>query len=152
MKKFVLLFYLIFTCIVAQSQVKVDTAYRDNYKNINEVVYSKKDSGNAVTPKKSAVIPPTFVGGRQALQLYLQANVKYPRIAIEKGIAGTVIVKFTVDSTGAIRNPKIARNVYYDLDVEALRVVSTLPDWNPATRDGKPISMDIAIPIEFRKK
>ncbi len=155
MKKFnevVLLALLAAPYLGVHGQIITDTAHTSNYRNINELVVSKTDSGYVVAKKKSVIIPPSFVGGRQALQLYLQANIKYPRIIAEKGITGTVLVKFTVDSSGTVINPTLVKKVHYDLDTEALRVISTLPDWNPATKDGKPVNMDMAIPIEFKRR
>ena len=57
-----------------------------------------------------------------------------------------------IDSVGAVKNVKIAKQAYHDFDQEALRVVKMLPDWNPATRDGIPIEMDMMIPIVFGKR
>lgn len=135
----------------AKPQVRTDTTYRKNYENINDLKITKTDTGYVVS-KKPLVKAPTFVGGNHALQLFIGANVKYPKNITDKDIAGTVLVKFTVDSVGAVKNVRIAKHVHFDFDEEALRVVSMLPDWNPATMDGRPIEMDMMIPIVFKKK
>ena len=137
--------------IDAKPQINTDTTYKRNYENINNLSITKTDTGYVVS-KKPVVKVPTFVGGSRALQLFIASNVKYPLNAAEKNIAGTVLVKFTVDSVGAVKNVTIAKHVYYDFDQEALRVVSMLPDWNPATRDGRPIEMGMMIPIVFSKR
>ena len=151
MNKFIIIAMMVVPFMTAKPQVRTDTTYRKNYENINDLKITNTDTGFVVS-KKPVVKAPTFVGGSRALQLFIAANVKYPRNAAEKNISGTVIVKFTVDSVGAVKNVKIAKQVFYDFDQEALRVVNMLPDWNPATRDGIPIEMDMMIPIVFGKR
>jgi len=46
-------------------------------------------------------------------------------------------------------NPRISHGVNSILDAEALRVISSMPSWNPGTVDGKPSKMARYIPISF---
>ena len=93
--------------------------------------------------------PARYPGGFGELKKFIQANLVYPDDAKNKGIAGTVYVNFIVDSKGAVTQATIAEGIYYQLDEEALRLISKLPDWDPAKRDGKPVSSSFILPIVF---
>lgn len=54
---------------------------------------------------------------------YIANNVDYPEEDAEEGIHGRVLIQFTVDSTGIVRDPKIVRGVSMAIDDEAIRVV-----------------------------
>ena len=51
---------------------------------------------------------PKFPGGNAELMSYLEKNLRYPSVASEMRVEGTVIVTFVVDKTGFVRSPKIA--------------------------------------------
>lgn len=92
---------------------------------------------------------PEYPGGVKALREYLAATVKYPEIAQEKGIQGKVYVTFVVNKDGSVLNAKIARGVDPLLDAEALRVVSSLPKWNPGKQKGQAVAVQYTVPINF---
>lgn len=96
---------------------------------------------------------PQFPGGGQAaLFKYLGKNIKYPQIAKENGIQGTVFVNFVVGKDGSIRDVKILRGVNKMLDKEAVRVVESFPKWIPGKQRGKPVSVTYNLPIKFTLK
>ena len=78
--------------------------------------------------------------------------LKYPESAIEKGVSGRVIIEFTVDYEGKVKDAEIIKSVDYDLDEAALKTIEASPDWKPAKIGGKPVSVRIAVPVEFRLK
>jgi periplasmic protein TonB len=92
---------------------------------------------------------PEFPGGIKALRAFLASAVKYPVIAQENGIQGKVYVNFVVNKDGSVSNAKVARSVDPSLDVEALRVVSTLPKWKPGKQRGVPVRVFYTVPISF---
>ena len=92
---------------------------------------------------------PEFPGGDIALRKFIANSIKYPEIAIEKGIQGKVYVTFVVTGDGKIANAKIARGVDPSIDKEALRVVNTLPKWKPGYQRGKTVNVSYTVPINF---
>ena len=110
-------------------------------------VDSKLSSGDEVFVVVEEM--PEFPGGVKALRQYLAATVKYPKIAQEKGIQGKVYVTFVVNKDGSVLNTKIARGVDPLLDAEALRVVSSLPKWNPGKQKGQAVAVQYTVPINF---
>lgn len=92
---------------------------------------------------------PTFPGGENKLFEFLQKNIKYPPIARENGISGRVYVTFVVDKEGKIKDAKVVRGIGGGCDEEALRVVRAMPDWNIGKQNGRPVSVQYNLPINF---
>lgn len=92
---------------------------------------------------------PEFPGGDLGLMKFIQKNVRYPAIAKEYNITGKVYVSFIVDKQGSVTNVKIVRGVDKNLDAEALRVVSLLPNYKPGKQRGKAVRVMFTIPINF---
>ena len=93
---------------------------------------------------------PSFPGGNQALMKFLQENVKYPAVAEEHGIQGRVVVSFIVEKDGSITNEMVVSSVDPSLDVEALRVVKSMPHWMPGKQNGVPVRVKYNIPISYK--
>ncbi len=94
-------------------------------------------------------VQPQFPGGQDSLQAFLSNNLVYPEKAKRDHIQGIVYVGFKVDRKGKIVNPKILSTVSEELDAEALRVVSLMPDWIPGTAGGSPVDVQYVLPLEF---
>ncbi|MDY3848166.1 MAG: energy transducer TonB, partial [Prevotella sp.] len=93
---------------------------------------------------------PSFPGGNAALFEYLSNNIQYPKVAEENRMEGRVIVTFVVEKDGSISNAKLARSVSEELDAEAIRVVSSMPKWQPGSQNGEPVSVMFTVPVIFR--
>lgn len=94
---------------------------------------------------------PTFNGGdpAQEFRKYIANNLRYPKIAAENGIDGRVIVQFTVNESGKVKDAVAVRSVDPALDKEALRVVMSSPEWKPGKQDGKTVKVLFTFPINF---
>lgn len=97
----------------------------------------------------SAEQPPMFPGGMEALMKYLNDNIIYPVIALENGVSGTVVLKFVVTKTGKIDDIQVVNSVDRALDEEAVRVVSQMPDWQPAKQNGNNVAVYFNLPVRF---
>ncbi|HOZ88549.1 MAG TPA: TonB family protein [Bacteroidia bacterium] len=96
---------------------------------------------------------PEFEGGLAALYKFLSSRLRYPEIAIERGVQGTVFVKFVVDEKGKIGNISLQNNLGYGLDDEARRVVSMIPAFkSPARINGEAVKVYYQLPIRFNYK
>ena len=93
--------------------------------------------------------PPTFPGGDEALKKFIEDSIRYPSLAAEQNIGGTVIVTFTVETDGSIHNPRLLRDVGAGCGLEALRLVSTMPKWNPGKMKGHTVRVQFELPIFF---
>jgi TonB family protein len=96
---------------------------------------------------------PVFKGGDVALMDYIAKNTKYPETAKTKGIQGKVIVRFAVEKDGSIDKVSVLKGVDPELDMEAMRVVKSLPAFEkPGVKDGKAVAVWYAIPINYTLK
>ncbi len=92
---------------------------------------------------------PEFPGGQGALMQYLQQNLRYPTMAREAGIQGTVFVTFVVERDGSITDVQILRGIGGGLDDEAIRVVENMPRWEPGKQRGQAVRVQFNLPIRF---
>ncbi|MFT3754006.1 MAG: TonB family protein [Paludibacter sp.] len=93
---------------------------------------------------------PQFPGGEGELLAFIGKNLKYPVIAQENGIQGTVIVRFVVSRTGAVDKVEVLRSLDPACDREAIRVVRTLPNWIPGKQNGVNVSVYYTLPIKYK--
>jgi TonB family protein len=93
---------------------------------------------------------PEFPGGQAKLSEFLGATVKYPKLALEKGITGKVYVSFVVQKNGKIADVKVIRGADPLLDAEAVRAVSAMPDWTPGKEKGVAVDVIFNLPINFK--
>ncbi len=92
---------------------------------------------------------PEFPGGQAALMQFLQGNLRYPTMAREAGIQGTVFVTFVVERDGSITDVRVLRGVGGGLDEEAVRVVRNMPRWTPGRQRGQAVRVQFNLPIRF---
>ena len=88
-------------------------------------------------------------GGLDDFRNWVQLNIKYPAIAMENGISGTVYVQFEVNSQGRVENVKIVRGVDPALDNEVMRVLAKAPAWTSGKQRGIAVSVAMSIPVKF---
>jgi TonB family protein len=93
---------------------------------------------------------PEFPGGKDAMAAWIIANLKYPAEAVKAKITGKVYVNFIVSSTGNVKNVVISKSVSPLLNEEAIRVISSMPDWKPGTQGGKYVPVQMLAPVEFK--
>ena len=93
---------------------------------------------------------PTFPGGEKKMLEYVAKNVKYPQLAKEVGTQGRVFVSFVVEKDGSITNVTILRGIGSGCDEEAIRVVKSMPKWNPGLQCGRAVRVSCNLPINFK--
>jgi TonB family protein len=92
---------------------------------------------------------PLFPGGEQALVEYLAQHTTYPKEARRKGITGKVYVSYTVGEDGRVGQVRVLRGLSPDADLEAKRVVESLPRFRPGKEYNVPTSFTYTVPIYF---
>lgn len=93
---------------------------------------------------------PQYPGGEAELLKYLSRSVKYPELAKKNKETGTVFVRMVIDKNGNLSNVKITKSASAALDAEAVRVISSMPKWEPGTQKGQAVAVEYTIPISFR--
>jgi len=111
--------------------------------------YDLEEESTDPVPFFSLADKPEFPGGNNALLSYLGKSVKYPVIAQENGIQGTVYLSFIISEKGKVTDVSVLRGVDPSLDKEAVRVVSLMPDWKPGKQGTKAVKVSYQVPIRF---
>lgn len=130
----------------------------DKEKEIDETSASET---RAASPEETPEVPqeevfvvvenqPEFPGGNAALMKFIGDNVKYPVEAQEKGVEGRVITNFVVEKDGSLSDFQVVRGIDPLLDAEALRVLQTMPNWEPGKQRGENVRVRFTLPVVFR--
>lgn len=81
---------------------------------------------------------------------WLSDHINYPILAQENGIQGKVYVNFVIEKDGSITAVNVTRGVDASLDKEAVRVVKSMPKWEPGKQRGKAVRVSFTLPINFQ--
>jgi len=92
---------------------------------------------------------PQFPGGEKARALFLQNNIKYPKLALQNKIQGKVYISFIIEKDGSLTNIKVLQGVGAGCDEEALRVARLMPKWKPGKTQGHEVRVVITMPVNF---
>jgi TonB family protein len=102
------------------------------------------------TPYTIAEVNPSFPGGNEAIKKFIVENTVYPEAARANKIEGTVVVKCVVTWEGQIDQVAIERGVCSVIDDEAIRVIKSLPKFNPGQSGGNPVNVSQTFAVVFR--
>lgn len=94
--------------------------------------------------------PPMLPEGENALSYFIRNEMRYPQAALQQGIYGKVIARLKIDKDGNITERSIDRAIHPLLDKEALRILSLIPSFTPATLDGYNIPYTFLVPLNFK--
>lgn len=115
--------------VVKKESFEIDPAASQNP---NEEI--KQFYGN----QESIYKPAEFKGGNKELRNHIfhnfNADIASPTLKDEQAKIG-----FTIDSTGSVKNLHIVQSANFAFDQEALRIISIMPKWEPASFNGKPV-------------
>lgn len=93
---------------------------------------------------------PEFPGGVGELYKYLGQNIKYPAAAQRANVQGRVFVKFVVEKDGSIGNIEVMKGIGFGCDEEAVRVIKSMPKWNPGRQNGKNVRVYYTMPVVYK--
>ncbi|MDD4822477.1 MAG: TonB family protein [Bacteroidales bacterium] len=117
--------------------------------NPNET-YGEGEYVDEEIPMIDIQVPPKFPGGDAALMQWLNRNIQYPKAAKNRGEKGRVTISFVIDKNGRVINGRIEKGVSAELDAEALRILTIMPDWEPGKQNNKPVKVRYILPVTFR--
>lgn len=58
-------------------------------------------------------------------------------------------MKFIVRKDGSVSDLKVLKGIGFGCDEETVRVLGSMPKWNPGKQNGKPVSVYFTIPVNF---
>jgi protein TonB len=123
----------------------VDIATLEVHEEITE--QSSEDAPYAFVEQK-----PEFPGGDAEFRRFLSENIKYPAIAQENGVKGTVYVEFVVSPNGNLSRVKVIRGFEKSCEDEAVRVIKMMPAWKPGRQNGKAVYVRYTVPVKYDLK
>lgn len=94
--------------------------------------------------------PPSFLGGEAALLKFISDHLRYPQTAMDEEVQGVVTVRFAVLANGSVGEVHIVQGLDPACDAEAVRVVKSLPCFNPGRQQGRPVAVWFTLPIRFQ--
>ena len=114
-------------------------------------------------PKQAAVVedntiynhvsmenPPMYPGGMDKFYAWVGSTLRYPAMANDNNIQGTVNVSFTIEKDGSLTDVKSeGRKLGYGMEEEAIRVLKLSKRWNVGMQNGKPVRVKYNIPLKF---
>jgi len=92
---------------------------------------------------------PMFPGGKTALKTYIYSNLEYPDGMKKEGISGEVYVQFLVATSGKLEKIHVARSTRKEFESPALDVFKEMPAWDPGKQRGKPVKVNVVVPVRF---
>ena len=92
---------------------------------------------------------PEFKGGYGAMMDFIRQNLRYPLVARQQGIEGTVYASFIVEVDGAVSSVKIIRGISPECDAEVKRMVEMFPNWKPGRQADEDVRVRFVLPIKF---
>jgi protein TonB len=95
---------------------------------------------------------PEFPGGMNALQKYMEDNLRFPEGADKKFQGQRVYARFIITETGSIDSAKVLKPVNDLVDAEVLRVIRNMPAWRPGKQNGHEVAVWFNIPIHIPEK
>lgn len=121
---------------------------------------AKKTNTKKVAKTEEVKIVPDrkaeFIGGNEAMEKFIIANLKYPeKLELDTSIkTRKVFMKFMVDKTGKVNEVSVMKGIKgcKDCSEEAIRVVGMMPNWSPAIEENVAIDTWFTLPITFAKK
>lgn len=95
-------------------------------------------------------IPVFGSGDKDDLLNYFKDNIKYPELARQHKVEGTVIIQFVVETDGSIRSATVVNSIGSGCDEEALRVINGMPKWTAGVKNGVEVPVQFTIPVMFK--
>lgn len=90
----------------------------------------------------------------QKLLSFIYANIKYPVMAIENQIEGTVVVSFVINKDGSVVDIKVLREPGGGCGKETTRIVKMMnrmsEKWTPGKQRGKAVRVRYNLPVKFK--
>lgn len=117
--------------------------------NSHNNIYQKEDKIYQLMELDSM---PTFKGGYDSLVSYIDNHFIFPKIHAESSVQGKVICMFIVTETGNITNVKILQGLDEYINNEVVRVMYSMPQWNPGKRNGQNVKSEYFLSTFIRMR
>jgi len=136
--------------VIIEDEITFDIEVDDNTEYNFIIEDDVEEIIEEVTPFYIVEDMPTFNGGDMSeFWKYAMGEIRYPELAAENGVSGTVYMQFTVSTSGRVTDVKVIKGVHPDLDEESIRVIKNSPRWEPGKQRGRTVPVIMSLPMKF---
>jgi len=96
-----------------------------------------------------AEVSPSFPGGNDKIESYINREMRYPKSARSANIEGRVFVTFVVNNKGYLVRIFVLNTKSKDIDNEAIRLVKNMPKWSPGKVGDRSVNCRFTVPVNF---
>jgi protein TonB len=121
---------------------------KENYQEVRELGSTIRVEENDSV--KRVEVLPMYPGGLNGVLQFVAENTKYPKKARKKGYQGKVIVSYVIEKDGSVAEITVVKSAHELLDEAAVKMISKMDKWHPATQRGKPVRVMLLQPVAFR--
>ena len=119
--------------------------YRDG-----KLLYEKEYKEKKYRAYRTVDKMPEFPGGNDSLYKYMTKNFKYPVVAKDNKIQGTVYIGFIINEKGEVSDVEIIKGIGGGCDEEALKIIKNMPDWTAGKQNGEAVPVYLEMPVNFK--
>jgi TonB family protein len=98
-----------------------------------------------------ADVQPVFPGDLPAMNQYIHSNLNYPQRAIKNNISGNVYLSFIITHEGKTDHVVVLKGIGYGCDEEAVRIIRSMPRWQPGKVNDKPVCVQYNLAVKFQR-
>ena len=92
---------------------------------------------------------PVFPGDKEK---WIAEHIQLPEAMKNKGSLGRVIVCAVINEDGSVSGVRLRQGINKELNDEAIRVVSSMPRWKPAKKNGKLVKSLTTVSVSFKSQ
>ncbi|MBP6186008.1 MAG: energy transducer TonB [Saprospiraceae bacterium] len=94
--------------------------------------------------------PNAAVCSAKEMTLFLYRNMQYPADALASNTKGICSILAIVEKSGKVLQSRVkSSSGSRSLDNEAQRLVANMPPWTPGIKQGRPVRVEVEIPVNF---
>ena len=99
-----------------------------------------------------AEVMPEFPGGDAAIRHYIRENMSLSKRQQKKIADAKVYISFVVDAGGNVKDVRVVKGAEKIADAEAVRIISSMPRWEPGMQNGEPVPVKQYFTIDFSER
>lgn len=119
---------------------------------VEDLIFAPVDMNDEKADEVFVIVEeqPSFPGGMKAFYELMGDKIRYPSMARRTQVQGRVFIEFIVEKNGVLTGIKVVKGIGAGCDEEAIRVLKTVPRFNPGKQRGVPVRVKMVLPIYFR--
>lgn len=90
---------------------------------------------------------PEFPGGETAMYKWITDNLKWDS---DEYISGQVVIEFNITEDGRVEDVRIKQGICPPFDKTILKMLSSMPRWQPAKISGHPVKVTRPLLMTFK--